>query len=428
MIRRSAILSCCLLWLGLTEGFGQSSEIDLSTFGYFQVMFQHGETSTNDQDPSVAFTAERAKHQERDNSFSVQQLNLFFQTDFSRKWRSFVNFEVLNNFSSSLGWGSFDLDEAWIRYRANPRFILKAGLHVPKFNRLNEIKNRTPLLPYIIRPLVYEESFAEDISIEDYVPERAFAEVEGWLPVGPAKLDYAVYLGNSPNVNSQFDNLRAGESRQTGVDTTASMLVGGRAGLRYGELELGISATRESVNFFRELAEPLDGGRPFVKDVSPEDLTGIPRTRLGADLSYHRGPFALEGEYIAVRYDVDLPPELASLDGPPLIDLSRTFYYGTLGVEINERLLVYASYWNTDEGFRIYLLEQDDHDKVTVEVVTAGARYALLRDGDGFDRILLKAQYANARIIQDQAISINRLDLDETNTLNIVGVAVSVLF
>jgi hypothetical protein len=92
----------------------------------------------------------------------------------------FCQFEVLNTFSSSRQWGAFNVEEAWVKYNPNMRFNLKLGLQIPIFNNLNEIKNRTPLLPYIIRPLVYETSFGEIFPIEEFVPARAFVQAYGF--------------------------------------------------------------------------------------------------------------------------------------------------------------------------------------------------------------------------------------------------------
>jgi len=332
---------------------------------------------------------------------------------------------VLNTFSSSQGWGSFDLNEAWISYRANRLLSLKAGLHVPVFNHLNEIKHKTPLLPYVIRPLIYEESFGEILNIEEYIPERAFAQVKGFLPVGRAKIDYVAYLGNSPNIRSQFDNLSSGSEGQTGVDTTTTVLIGGRLGLRYGELTLGGSITRETVNFFMDLERPL--GLP------DRSLSGVPKTRLGADLSFHLGKVSFEGEIIAVRYDVDPPRELLPRPGQgrPRIDLDRLFYYGTLGYHVNESLFAYASYWFSDEGFVLRALETDLRNQLDIEVPTAGIRYTLLRDEAGLDRVTLKAQYAYVRIRdQEQGYTGENevSDKDEKPRLNFFAVGVSVLF
>ena len=410
MPRVFLILVCCLLWPGVPEAFGQFGETPINTFGYFQISFQHQDATNGDDD---------------ENTFSVQQLNLIFETNLSKHWRAFVDFEVLNNFSSSRRWGSFDLNEAWVSYRASSQMTLKAGLHVPVFNHLNDIKNRTPLLPYVIRPLVYEESFGEVLNIEEYLPERAFAQAKGFLPLGRAKIDYAAYLGNSPNIRSQFDTERIHGDGQTGVDSTTTVLVGGRLGLRYKELTLGGSITRETVNFFRELERPL--GAP------ERSLSGVPKTRLGADLSFHLGKASFEGEAIAVRYHVDTPSGLRPGPGGvrPRIDLDRLFYYGTLGYHLNERLFAYASYWFSEEGFDLKTGATDFLDELDVEVVTGGLRSTVLRDEVGFDRVTLKAQYAYVDI-RAEGNGIDQfgreVNFRETPHLNIFGVGVSVLF
>ena len=171
----------------VSNTIAQEEETPIKIFGYFQNSFQHWTTF---------------EERPRQNSFSLQQLNVFFQKDLGPDWTAFVNFEFLNNFSSGRQWGSAKLEEVWIKYRANMKFNLKLGLLVPTFNNLNEIKNRTPLLPYIIRPLAYETSFGAFIPIEILTPVQGFAQVYGFLPTGEAKVDYAVYLGNSPNINN----------------------------------------------------------------------------------------------------------------------------------------------------------------------------------------------------------------------------------
>ena len=409
---RSALVGL-LFCLGSTAVNGQTQEAPIQTFGYFQVSMRHDESNYDDE------TA---------NTFSVQQLNLIFQKDFSRQWSAFINFELINNFSSSRRWGSLDLDEAWLSYRANRHLSMKAGLHVPVFNHLNEIKNRTPLLPYIIRPLVYEESFAEIISIEEFVPNRAFLQASGVLPVGKAKLDYAGYLGNSPGINSQYENERKGVSQQTGVDTTTTVLVGGRVGLRLRDLKLGISGTREVVNIFRALAEPSGGARPLVQGISPDRFNGAVRRRLGADLSLHFNRFFLEGEIISVRYDLDVPIELKDLpDGSrPRIDLDRLFYYGTLGYEVNDRLLLYGSYWYTSQTFFLETSEAGAIDEIFIDVYSAGARYSMFQDENGFDRIALKAQYAYVPI--DDGRPTVGLIFEEGQKIHFFALAISVLF
>lgn len=404
-----SIAVCLLFWGSVAEVYGQSKDTPIQTFGYFQISFRHDEAPAQ---------------QDRANSYSVQQLNLIFQKNFSRQWSAFVNFELLNNFSSSRRWGSLDLDEAWLSYRTNHQLTLKAGLHVPVFNHLNEIKNRTPLLPYIIRPLVYEESFAEIVNIEEFVPNRAFMQASGTVPIRKARIDYAGYLGNSPNINSQLDNEQLGVTQQSGLDTTTTVLVGGRIGLRIRELKLGISGTSEVVNFFRTLAESAGGEPPAFTDVSPDRFNGVRRNRLGVDFSFYINKFSFEGELINVSYDVDIPPELSALPGEPdtRIDVDRLFYYGTIGYSAAEHLLVYGSYWYTKEAFFFRAPNFLAQDKGEIKVYSVGARYSLFQDENGFDRIALKAQYAHVPIVNQHGAEMT------TEKLNTFSLAISVLF
>lgn len=353
-----------LFWLGLWWGgaviaFAQTQEAPIKTFGYFQNSFQQWTESSDHS---------------QFNTFALQQLNMFLQKDLLKDWTAFVNFEVLNNFSSAKRWGSFNVEEAWVRYRSSRQFNLKLGLQIPVFNHLNEIKNRTPLLPYIIRPLVYETSFNEFIAVEEYLPSRAFMQGYGFIPSGKAKLDYAFYIGNSPNINSQADNQSSGNERPTGMDTTTAFLFGSRIGVRYGELKAGISATHERVNYFTGLAERLN--EPLSK------FEGLPRIRLGADLLYRLGDFSFEGEYISVFYD----------EGAEVVEVDKRFLYGTLGWNTTERLFLYASYWFTREHQVELVDEQFEKFIVDVGVITGGLSYNFS------DRIALKGQVARVDV------------------------------
>ncbi len=358
MMQFKAVIFVLLLHIAASNILAQPESSTLKIFGYFQNTLTH--QSDFGDDPEQ-------------NSFSVQQLNLFFQKDLAEHWTSFVNFEVLNNFSSSRQWGAFNLEEAWVKYRSNEKFNLKLGLQIPIFNHLNEIKNRTPLLPYVIRPLVYETSFSEFIAVEEATPARAFVQAYGFIPINEVKIDYACYLGNSPNITTRVpDSL---DIVQTGVDSTNTFLIGGRVGIRFGELKVGFSATRDNVNFFQGL-RPVVGGPSYR-------FEEIPRTRVGVDLTYHIGAFSLEGEFISVSYDHDIPD----------INTDKIFYYGTLGYNITERLFAYASYWFTEQKFLQATSNNSDEIllytvKSDIKVPTFGLAYNLN------DRIKLKAQFA----------------------------------
>ena len=305
MHRLKGIILLSTLLIVLTDTFAQSGEWPIEIFGYFQSKFQY-QTIREDEPEQT--------------SFSLQQLNLFFQKELAQHWTAFVNFEILNNFSSSRQTGAINLEEAWLRYSSSEKFNLKLGLLLPIFNNLNEIKNRTPLLPYITRPLIYETSFGEIVEVEEFLPARAFVQTYGFITFGQAKLDYAFYVGNSPNIDNESDRRLI-----TGIDTTDTFLAGGRVGVRFKELKFGLSATHDKTNRFQGF-ELFFGGPPsrFIE---------VPRIRFGGDLSYNLGQFSFEGEFVTLTYDEDAAE----------LDFDKKFFYGTLGYHITERLFAYGS-------------------------------------------------------------------------------------
>ncbi len=334
----------------------QSNNETLKIFGYFQNQFEDSGNPRTD---------------ERRNSFLLQQLNLFLQRDFQLKWSAFVNFELVNSFSSADRYGAFKLEEAWIKYRYDKRLQVRLGLQIPTFNHLNLLKNRTPLLPYVTRPLVYEESLEDIIVIEEYIPSIAFAQTYGVLPLGSAKFDYAVYLGNSPNLSTLDDRGRSG------ADTTRTFLVGSRFGVRYQDLKTGISLTHDKVNRFMELALQVGDTLPALEEMQ--------RIRLGFDLEYRLGAFVFNGEYIGVFYDE--PTELARFD--------KSFFYGTLGWQLTEPLMVYGSIWQTRTYENRQAAPGDVNPRplsqfqTTVQSTSVGLVYQMN------DRVRLKGQFVN---------------------------------
>ena len=344
MDRARFLLLCIAALLSSEVAKISADEAKLHVFGYTQNSFQHNDDNESDR---------------TENSFALQQLNLFLRKPLSKRWTSFVSFEMVNNYSSFRHHGAFNLEEAWVKYRFGKRLNLKIGLQIPIFNNFNEIKNRTPLMPYVIRPLVYETSFQEIISLEEFVPERAFVQAYGYVPAGPAKIDYAAYLGNSPNVND--DPLRD----QTGLDTTATVLVGGRVGVRYGEVKLGLSATHDRTNNLQEFASEVG--------YSARDLKEVRRVRIGSDFSVYFKDTTIEAESILVRFDDDLADFKASLE----------FYFATVSYRYSEQLLGYLSYWYEEDSLTNLGVGR-------IKVPNLGVAYYLN------DRIVAKGQYARA--------------------------------
>jgi len=378
-----------------------ADDIPVKIFGYFQTEFRQ------DDDNGIAR-----------NSFLTQQLNMFLRKDLGQDWTSFVNFEIVNSFSSFRDWGSFNLEEAWVGYRASEQFKLKLGLQIPEFNNLNTIKNRTPLLPYITRPLVYETSFGEFFNLDVMTPARAFVQAYGFIPSADVKFDYAAYLGNSPNVltSSRISNEPENSARQSGTDTTNTFSVGGRAGVRYGELKAGLSATHEKLNDFAG-NEKFFGG-------PPSRFLRMPLNRTGADISFIWRDWSLEGEYIFAN----ISREFASG-----IEFKADFYYVTLGYYINERLFAYGSLSQleiVDFGILIDRINPPADTvyvaidvRTKVDLPTFGVSYNLN------DRITFKGQVLLVDISEEWSganddVVFNRFD----NFLNRYALAVSAFF
>ncbi|MCB2230472.1 porin [bacterium] len=377
---------CLLLCLsGLTGPTALAEDADdVNIFGYFQTEFQH----------------ERPDDYAKRSSFLLQHLNVFLQKDLTRSWTSFINFEFTNSFSANKNWGTLDVQEAWVRYRYDNRFNLKLGLQIPIFNGLNEIKNRTPILPYIIRPIVYESSLEEIIPIDQYVPNRAYVQAYGFLPYEGFKFDYALYMGNSPNINSDP------EEGQTGVDTTDTFLFGGRVGFRQEEFKFGFSMTYDRSNLLSDILRENFGEIGVGRELG--------RYRLGGDLSYHSGGLFLEGELISVRYDNE----------GPTVDLDLDFYYATVGYEFDERWSAYVSYWKTRERSFVNLEDAQTFNPISLdqvlelEIPTVGLSCRIN------DRVTVKAQWA--RVWQE--IESTGLAYDITSSSHYFALAISAFF
>jgi hypothetical protein len=335
---------------------------NLHIFGYLQAQW---------------YSQTRIHTDETVNSFNLQQLNLMAQRGIGDEFSAFLNIEMINSFNSQQNWGSIRVEEAWVRWRPSHKFQLKMGLLIPTFNRFNEIKNRTPILPYVIRPIVYEASFAGDIPLEEYVPQRAYLQAYGYFPVG-VKLDYAVYLGNTADTNR---NPRNGI---TGVDTTASVMVGGRVGARLREFQLGFSFTHQPVSFFQGLEDTLGGGA--------DRFDSIAQRRIGVDFSFQVWRFNFESEYINVMYDEDAPE----------INVDKQFGYYTIGYQISERWHIYLSQWILQEYRNDLLAPQ----KITINIPNFGASFTMN------DRITFKAQVGSGEFETDTGEDISDQNFD----------------
>ena len=181
---KRGIATYCLIFIGVlttllpNTGSAQDSD-DLYIFGFSQTIFNyknvHSFTKSGDiTGVPVDFTANFES-----NTFALHQLDLFFRKPINEKTVFFLNLSATGSYSSALNFGNLQIPEGWVSYQITPNIIGKVGLMAPTFNNLNEIKNRLPLLPYLIRPLIYEALFYGIFSEQDYLPQSAYLQVSG---------------------------------------------------------------------------------------------------------------------------------------------------------------------------------------------------------------------------------------------------------
>ena len=363
-------LALCAVFLMLPaprEATAQAAD-DLRLFGFFQAQYRYSQE-------------EGLNSPDRMSSFSVQQLNAFLAKEFNPTFSAFVGAELTNTFSTQDGWGTLRLEEAWVRYNRSSALNVKAGLLVPSFNNLNEIKNRTPLLPYVFRPFAYETTFSTVLNIDALVPEQAYVQVYGALPAGKVRFDYAAYVGNS---ESNYVAKTAVGTVTAGLDTTTSKMVGGRVGLRWRSLKAGVSGTLD-----KQLVDVVE-----VNDVRiPIGLGDADRGRLGADVSFYLGRFYAEAEAIRVfnRLDDEQQARLDFLANSPQSplngfltgELDLSFYYALLGYNVTDQLFAYAAYDFFKDGSNAVLVEGFD-------AYTVGVSYRPI------DQVVVKTQYVRS--------------------------------
>ena len=306
------------------------SQSDLDIFGFAQIRAKHRSFERSGyfmappppgfQDPQKVVISQSLE----EKNVTLQILSLFFRKEFKNDYTFFLNTEFTNSYSSGEKWGNFSIAELWIRKEYSSSFNYKIGLLVPRFNQMNEVKNRMPFIPYIERPLVYESSLAFFINFEDYIPERAFLQFDGSFFKDNLIFDYALYIGDS-----EFSSFGQSEDGLTpsGNDLTTNLLFGGRFGIEYKELKLGVSGTYDKDN--RNITEPL-------YDYGLDTPLGkyVPRYRLGIDFMYRYGKFSLIGEYIDIQHD----------DNTPNLKIDKSFYFYTLQYDLNQKWFGYYNF------------------------------------------------------------------------------------
>lgn len=355
MMKRILYSFCFVVaWLALVAPvFGQDDTLEvpatneaqaidgnkLHFYGYMQSLFYYQHQHYDVDVDRVVNGAPKIDKDANTASFALQQMNLFLNKPFEERFTAFVNFEFQASYSTERNWGDFNIQEAWVNYAKSDAFNLKAGLLLPTFNNLNEIQNRLPLFPYIFRPAVYEVLISGLFNFEDYRPQQAFLQTNGFLPLGDnLRGDYAFHVGNSEESYSSktppASGMRNGGAINIfrGEDLVWFKAVGGRVGVRTSNetFKAGVSSTYDKDNR-REVNKSSMGGLPGIE--TPV-LGDVDRYRVGADLSFTLGKFGFESEYIRVMHSG--LPKGATLD--------KTFYYGGLVFNGTESWFTHVMY------------------------------------------------------------------------------------
>lgn len=297
---RKTLLSIIALIISAINANSQSSSFNL--FGTAQSIFFYENRSLDFSVNKSILDSTLKDHKGESSSFALQQMDLLLQNNFDENFSFFADIEFKLNYSSEKNWGDLNIQEAWACYSLNDYFNVKFGMLFPEFNNLNSIKNRLNLTPYIIRPIVYEQILSQQFNFEDFIPEKAFVQVFGYIPIHKYGIDYAVYMGNSEA--SFAKNTLASDSNLnylSGADTKnfKFKLYGARIGIKKSDdkFKIGLSATHDYDN--------KNDSTPVFTMKRPI-LGNLPRVRLGFDFSFTYGGFRLEHESIKVNY-YDLP-------------------------------------------------------------------------------------------------------------------------
>jgi hypothetical protein len=314
------------------------------------------------------------------HNMGLNQLNLFFVNDLGENFSGFINFEFINNYSSDKGFGSLNLQEVYLKWDYHDYLKVKFGVVIPQFNAMFEIYNRTPLLPYLIRPKLYDATSGNLVDIFDILPQKALVQIYGSVPIDNSHLEYALFAGNPPNkfISSPQNDLLPGYVAY-GESAVKYFSLGGRIGLKTNAFRIGISGSIDK-----------DNRENFVKneDGDISNLGDLPRYRIGSDFDFKFSNFELSAEYLIVKSKVtpaiqDSLNEWSSLY-PYFIGNSfdKTFYYATLLYNFSDRLFTYVMYDYLNDSVDPYYFGLDGYYGYHV-----GGGYYLN------DNIILKAQF-----------------------------------
>lgn len=402
---------------------------DLYIYGTVQGIYLHEFSDQNNLLTSKSFSANpnnRTEQIENDfdnerSTFAIQQFDLFFNKYFNDRLNLFIDIEFSSNFDSKNDWGGLALRESWINYSVDDRFNIKAGLFFPSFNNLNEIKNRLNLINYIFRPIPYERLLKEVSNSEDFIPERAFLQFHGAIPINKFFVDYALYMGNSET--SAISTNSEGIDYISGADqgNLEKKLYGARIGIRNKRetFKLGLSGTRDynnGSNFISGLY--LSGFDNQIPEESRQlEINDQLRYRIGADLNINIYDFTIEAEYSFSELEEFSFPNNDQISNIfNSLEAWNRFYYWTIHYDFTNKIFSYVG--GSEISYEILGFISD------ADYLTLGGGYR------ASENLTLKAQYIiyhqNTNfvfpVLNDNGLrSLNTINSELTNNFFILG-------
>lgn len=393
---------CLLLFVPLALPLSAQSDNDLYIFGFSQTIFSHKNIRDHvfpNEDNRIPFVLDIERNT---NSFALHQVNLFFNKPIDSRTTFFLNIEATGSYSTESQSGTFEIPEGWISHSISDELNIKVGLMLPTFNNLNEINNRLPLFPYLVRPVIYERLFDNLFVKEDYVPQQAYLQISGFTPVlKNYQLHYALQVGNSESsYHSKLDTGRGLDTDESsalyrGENLTEFLAVSGRVGISnmLETVKFGISGSYDHDNKREPRNESI--ARLPVGVLLPA-FGDIPRYRIGMDFSFSTDKWAFESEAIRVMHNhrqIHETPQFRS------VNLNKFFAYANLTYSYSDRLFTYVGWDHIHDHSYEFLLE-DSPDEKGVNIPKTGLGYRT-----SFNAVL-KAQWTSIRIDRNPHLKI----------------------
>jgi hypothetical protein len=370
---------------------------NLRVFGYSQSLMNN--VTTENLDGNLAFGG--SEYTTR--SFFLQQTNVFLANRFSRKSSAFVNIEFVNNQDVEKGFGNLSLQEAWFDYNVSNDFSLKFGKLLPKFGALNDQRNRTPILPFATRPLIYENLYGEIFNQEDYVPLFAFFQAEKRFELSnKLSLETTAFLSGAEEDLLVSPDNRADESSLTGSNSTDNLTLGGKINFVFSDYNVGIFKLGLSLAYDGALVNgsivPTE-----VRQINPAvlapDLGTAGRMRYVFDLNIQLDRLEILGEYAIskVNYSDD---QVAAFDAmnafttgipganlPAYANMNNSkFYWANITYNFKNDFYLLARYEELTTGNDAFFLNEE------------GLRLMTFGGGYRYNNLVFKAEFSQINL------------------------------